>query len=86
MKQIFCPDMAIVQTEKGQISVCSNCTIFTDDSTTVTLIKPLPFPETGKQISKGDYYIKDNCLVKATATTTVSEKTQVELIAENIPV
>ena len=84
MKQIFCPDMAIV--ENKDTTVSQLCTIYTNDESVVTLIKPLKYPEIGGDIVKDTYYIKNDTLVKAITTEKVTATTVTTKIADVKPV
>lgn len=82
MKQIFCPDTAIVENKDTTIS--QKCTIFTNDESIVTLISPKPYPAIGEQLTKDVYYIKDGELLKATSTDLLSSKTVLTKISTDV--
>jgi hypothetical protein len=82
MKQVYCPDTAIVENKDTTIS--QECTIFTNDESIVTLISPKKYPAIGEAITKDVYYIKEGELIKATTTSVVSEETITTKIATDV--
>jgi hypothetical protein len=82
MKQIYCPDIAIV--ENKDVIVCQQCTIFTNDESIVTLIKPKEFPKIGESLVKDEYYFKEGELVKATKSEIVTKDVMTVKIATEI--
>lgn len=79
MKQIFCPDMAIV--ENKDTTVSELCTIYTNDDSIVTLVKPVPYPKIGESVVKDTYYINDGELVKSTTSEKVTTTTVITKVA-----
>jgi hypothetical protein len=84
MKQIFCPDTAIV--ENKDTTVSQKCTIYTNDESIVTLITPKVYPKIGDSVAKDSYYFQDGELLKCTTATVMTVKTIFIKVATDIKV
>lgn len=68
--------------ENIDVTISQLCTIYTNDESQVTLIKPVAYPKVGETITKDVYYIKEDAIIKGVKTEVVTDKTIYIKIAE----